>query len=177
MASAAHTPYLSVEEYLAHTYRPDVDYVDGHLEERNLGEYDHSTLQFAIARVFHSNRRAWHIRVAVELRVQTSLGRFRIPDIVVLSAEGPKEQIVRRPPLLCLEVLSPEDTLRRMLIRIQDYFTLGVPEVWIFHPEQRRVTVCTSGGSTTERAFGLLELAGTPIVLDIAEVFSALDED
>ncbi len=177
MASAAHTPYLSVEDYLAHTYRPDVDYVDGHLEERNLGEYDHSTLQGALMMLFHSNRRAWHIRVAVELRVQTSPARFRIPDVVVLSAEGPKEQIVRRPPLLCLEVLSPEDTLRRMLIRIQDYFAMGVPEVWIFDPQQRTVTVCTPGGSTIERASGLLELAGTPIVVDIAEVFSALDED
>jgi len=54
---------------------------------------------------------------------------------------------------------------------------MGVPEVWIFDPQQRLVTVCAPGGSTTERAFGLLELAGTPIVLDIAEVLSALDED
>jgi len=177
MASAAHTPYLSVDDYLAHTYRPEVDYVDGHLEERNLGEYDHSTLQFAVARVLHSNRHAWHIRVAVELRVQTSPGRFRVPDVAVLSADGPKEQIVRRPPLLCLEVLSPEDTLRRMLDRVQDYFTMGVPEVWIFDPQQRQVMVCAPGGFITQRASGLLELAGTPIVLDIAEVFSALDED
>jgi Uma2 family endonuclease len=177
MASAAHTPYLSVEDYLAHTYRPDVDYVDGHLEERNLGEYDHSTLQGTLFALLHTNRHAWHIRVAVELRVQTSPRRFRVPDVAVLNADGPKEQIVRRPPLLCLEVLSPEDTLRRMLDRIQDYFIMGVPEVWIFDPQQRLVTVCAPGGSTTERAFGLLELAGTPIVLDIAEVFSALDED
>ena len=118
MASAAHIPYLTVEQYLKTTYRPDVDYVDGHIEERNLGEYDHSTLQFAIARLFHARRREWAIRIAVELRVQTSTGRFRVPDVAILSANEPKEQIARRAPLLCIEVLSPEDTLRRMLVRI-----------------------------------------------------------
>src|SRR5580704_12261637 len=29
---------ISVEEYLASSYKPDCDYVDGHIEERNLGE-------------------------------------------------------------------------------------------------------------------------------------------
>ena len=28
---------ISVEEYLASTYEPDCDYVDGRIEERNVG--------------------------------------------------------------------------------------------------------------------------------------------
>ncbi len=36
---------ISVEEYLATSYRPDCDYVDGEVVERNLGEWDHSRLQ------------------------------------------------------------------------------------------------------------------------------------
>ena len=40
--------FLSVEQYLNTTYRPDVDYVDGEIEERNLGEFDHGDLQPAI---------------------------------------------------------------------------------------------------------------------------------
>jgi hypothetical protein len=31
---------VSVEEYFATSYRPDCDYVDGVIEERNLGEMD-----------------------------------------------------------------------------------------------------------------------------------------
>lgn len=177
MASAAHIPYLTVERYLKTTYRPDVDYVDGHIEERNLGEYDHSTLQFAIARLLHARRREWHIRVAVELRVQTSSGRFRIPDVAILSSNEPKEQIARRAPLLCIEVLSPEDTLRRMMVRIQDYFAMGVPAVWIFDPQRRSVSLCSPDGSTDEKTAGMVQLSGTDIRLDLAEVFSALDED
>ena len=36
---------ISVEEYLATSYRPDCDFVDGQLIERNLGTKDHSKLQ------------------------------------------------------------------------------------------------------------------------------------
>jgi hypothetical protein len=34
----------SVDEYLSTTYRPDCDYVDGRVVERNVGELDHSIL-------------------------------------------------------------------------------------------------------------------------------------
>jgi hypothetical protein len=36
---------VSVSEYLANSYRPDRDYVDGQLLERNVGEWDHSRPQ------------------------------------------------------------------------------------------------------------------------------------
>lgn len=36
---------ISVEEYLATSYRPDCDYVDGQVLERNLGEWEHGSLQ------------------------------------------------------------------------------------------------------------------------------------
>jgi hypothetical protein len=33
---------VSVQEYLATSFRPDRDYVDGEIQERNLGERPHS---------------------------------------------------------------------------------------------------------------------------------------
>ncbi len=47
MASAQ--TLISVEEYLKTSYSPDCDYVDGVVEERNLGERDHSWIQAQIA--------------------------------------------------------------------------------------------------------------------------------
>ena len=41
MAAAAMSLPVSVEEYLHSVYEPDLDYVDGRLEERNMGEFDH----------------------------------------------------------------------------------------------------------------------------------------
>ena len=39
------TTLISIAEYLASNYDPDRDYVDGILQERHWGEYDHSRLQ------------------------------------------------------------------------------------------------------------------------------------
>jgi hypothetical protein len=60
---------ISVEEYLATSYRPDCDYVDGRIEERNVGDWDHGSLQAAIAAYFVVRRKQWGISVATELRV------------------------------------------------------------------------------------------------------------
>jgi Uma2 family endonuclease len=78
---------ISVEEYLATSYRPDCDYVDGRIEERNLGEWDHSKLHAAITAYFYQRRKTWNISVTPEQRVQVSPTRFRIPDVCVVLGE------------------------------------------------------------------------------------------
>jgi hypothetical protein len=47
--SVTQAALMSLEEYLDTVYRPDREYVDGHLERRNLGEYDHGALQAELA--------------------------------------------------------------------------------------------------------------------------------
>jgi hypothetical protein len=39
---------ISVEDYLASAYEPDCDFVDGHIEERNVGELSHSRVQLKV---------------------------------------------------------------------------------------------------------------------------------
>lgn len=172
MATSALIP---VSEYLATAYRPDCDYVDGQLQERNLGELDHGSLQLAIATLLNSRRNEWNIRVVPELRVQVSTERFRVPDICVISADAPREQVVRFPPLLCIEILSPEDTLSRMMERVHDFLKMGVRQVWIFDPRLRTAMVC-EGSAMVEHAQGELVLPGTQVKVELGEVFRVLDE-
>ena len=47
----AATAFVPVEVYLRTSYEPDADYVDGSIEERPMGENDHSAWQDAICRV------------------------------------------------------------------------------------------------------------------------------
>ena len=49
------TTTIPVSEYLATTYRPDCDYVDGEIQERNLGEYDHGRIAIAGSHFFSEN--------------------------------------------------------------------------------------------------------------------------
>jgi Uma2 family endonuclease len=165
---------ISIEEYLNTTYRPDVDYVDGEIEERNLGEFDHADLQFGIANLLRNKQKDWSIRVVGENRVRVSPTRVRIPDVCVLSADRPRERIISHPPLLCIEVLSPCDSLKSMRKRVQDFFGMGVKDIWIFDPETRSAHACTPT-SMTEHKSGTLRVAGTKIELNIEEAFATLD--
>jgi len=142
----ATTNLISVHEYLATAYRPDCDYVDGAVVERNVGEKDHGKLQRSLLIYFHERRTTWGINVFPEQRVQVSAARFRIPDICVVLGSEPEEQIFTRPPFICIEILSPEDRLSAMQERVGDYLRFGVPYVWILDPRSRKAFRCTLEG-------------------------------
>jgi Uma2 family endonuclease len=89
----ASTTLVSLEEYLATSYAPDCDYVDGVLEKRNAGELNHSDLQTALAAYLRNRARKWNVKVFTELRIRVSPTRVRIPDICVISREHPVEKV------------------------------------------------------------------------------------
>ena len=55
-----------MDEYLRTTYEPDADFVDGIIQERNLGEIEHSTCQLAIGSWFWFRRTEWNIHPVTE---------------------------------------------------------------------------------------------------------------
>jgi Uma2 family endonuclease len=142
----ATTNLISVQEYLSTAYRPECDYVDGAVVERNVGEKDHGKLQRSLLIYFHERRIAWGIHVFPEQRVQVSATRFRIPDICVVLGPEPEEQIFTKPPFICIEILSPEDRLPAMQERVGDFLRFGVPYVWILDPRTRKAFRCTAQG-------------------------------
>lgn len=125
---------VSVQEYLRGEYEPDAEYVDGEIEERPIGEYDHASWQQAIQLWFWRRGTEWNVRVKPELRLQISPTRFRVPDVTVLDRDRPVEQVITYPPLAVFEVLSPEDTIRRMGRKLGDYAAMGIPEIWVVDP-------------------------------------------
>ena len=48
---------LSLDEYLRASYHPDADFIDGQIEERHLGEYEHARLQYILASLFARKER------------------------------------------------------------------------------------------------------------------------
>ena len=136
---------ISVDEYLRTSYRPDCDYVDGEVVERNWGERKHSSPQreilFFLAGRFPQLRK----RLLPEQRVQVNASRFRIPDVCIIAADAPREEIITTAPELCIEILCPEDTVTRTLERIKEYLGMGVPTCWIIDPGRREGWVATPG--------------------------------
>ncbi|HEY7334530.1 MAG TPA: Uma2 family endonuclease [Bryobacteraceae bacterium] len=165
---------ISAEEYLHTSYRPDCDYVDGEVLERNFGERSHSVTQFEVAFFFRTHRDDWKTHAFIEQRVQVNPTRFRIPDICVYLGGEPQEQVFRTPPFLCIEILSPEDRMDRIQDRIDDYLTFDVPYVWVVNPRSRRAWIYTKD-EIREVKDGLLRTENPALTIPLAEIFAALD--
>jgi Uma2 family endonuclease len=136
---------VSVEEYLHTSYRPDCDYVDGEVQERNVGELSHGRLQLRIGAWFLACEASLGVKAVAEVRLQINARRFRVPDLMVLSAQAPREEIVTIAPLLCVEILSKTDSLTLIWERIDDYFGIGVPVSWIIDPVRHLAWTATPG--------------------------------
>lgn len=160
---------LSAEEYLRTSLSPDCDYVDGELEERNVGEFQHARIQARLTAYFFAREKQWSIVVAPELRVQVTKHRYRVADFCILSQGHAIEEVIQTPPLLVVEILSPEDRVSRTEERIEDYLAMGVPYVWLIDPTSRRAWIYMPGQRTEARE-GMLH-ANPPIEMPLAELF------
>ncbi len=165
---------LTLEEYLHTSYRPDCEFVDGVLEERSVGEREHSILQIALGAWFFNRRKEWKIVVMSEQRTRVSDANVRIPDVCLVSADAPNEKVTLTPPILAIEILSPEDRISRVLIRLKDFLTMGVEHIWLLDPIERCAFVYTGDGLRLAQE-DRLGIPGSPIYLDLPEIFSALD--
>jgi Uma2 family endonuclease len=167
MATALRIP---LSEYLGISYRPDREYVDGEIRERNVGKWEHARLQWLLALWFGTHEKQWGITGSTEQRVRVSANRVRVPDLVVLTA-GAQPDVLTDPPLLVIEILSPDDSYSDTQDRAQDYRAMGVETVWIIDPKTRTGRVC-SGTEWVEAS--RLEVKGTPLYVDLPEIFSQL---
>lgn len=139
---------ISVTEYLNTSYRPDRDYVDGEVRERNLGEYEHSRPQARIIMFFGARENEGRIRVVPEQRVQVKPTRFRIPDICVALESTPVEPIFRHSPFICIEILSK----------------------WVVQPHTRRGYRYTSEGFL-EAKDGILRTTNPELAMPLEGLF------
>ena len=167
MPSAIQIP---VCEYLQTSYRPDREYVDGELRERNVGKWEHSRLQWLLALWFGNHEIRWDVIGSTEQRIRVSPDRIRIPDVVVLRP-GTQQEILTEPPLLVIEILSPDDTYSDLEERCQDYRAMGVETIWIIDPTTRSGRVC-SGREWIES--DRPEVKGTPLYVDLPGLFSRI---
>ena len=165
---------MPIEVYLATSFERDVDYVDGLLEERTGGEYDHNILQRAIMIWFYQHEKQWRIRSIQEQRTRVAETKVRIPDVCVFSRDLPIEQVFTKPQLIAIEVLSPEDRHSRIDDRLNNFHSFGVPNIWVVDPVTRVGWDCSDGNWVRKERF---EVANSPIYLSLPELFQKIDED
>lgn len=168
---AAQAPLITIEEYLRTSYRPDVEFIDGHLQEKSVGTWDHGFIQGLIFAWFLGHRQEWNVLPSLEVRTRVSNAHVRLPDVVVDWA-GLHPPVLVKAPLLAIEVLSPSDSYSELRKRAKDYQTMGIKHIWLIDPETRTAQAC-EGAFWVERE--RLEVEGTAIYLDVVALFAALE--
>jgi Uma2 family endonuclease len=164
----------TVREYLSTCWSPDREFVDGRIEERNLGEIEHSLIQRYLTFLFMLKRAEWGVEVFPGLRTQVAATNFRVPDMLVVRAGESIDRYLTHPPLIAIEILSPEDSLSAMQQKFENYLRFGVPNIWIIDPEPRLAYRYGAVG-LEEVHSGELVVPETPMRVVLSEMFAELD--
>ena len=157
---------ISVEEYLNTSYDPDVEYVDGVLVERNVGDPQHSSVQSNL--IFELRRKYPRIKVLPEVRSRTTETRYRLPDVSV-TFSVPRSKAITDPAFLAIEILSEEDRMSRLLEKLHEYAAKGIANIWVIDPRLQRLFVYED--SALREVHGVIATGDPRLELTREEIF------
>jgi Uma2 family endonuclease len=155
---------ITPEQYFATQFEREPELVRGELVERPLPNLIHGRTQQRLA--VHLDGVGY---CCTEVRMRLAEDLYRIPDVAVFEGTGPTEIVPSSPPLLVIEISSPDDRLEAMLQKLEEYRTWGVPHIWLIEPELKRIHIY-DGGSLT--AVSRLELAHFDFAVSAEELFT-----
>ena len=139
---------VSVSEYLGKSYDPNCEYIDGVLVPKPMPTSDHSSVQFTINMSIHSRFPAF--LALPELTVQIGSKKFLVPDVAVQDRSKLQRPHPIEPIVLCIEVLSPDDSLKKTLAKCETYHEWGTVNTWIVDPASRRAWQYIKGSAPQE---------------------------
>ena len=164
---------ISLEEYLTTSYRPDMEYVDGVLEERFLGDWAHSSVQANL--IFGLSIKYPQIHALPSLRSKMTATRFRVPDVCVLQTI-PRTKYLEEAAFLAIEVLSPDDRMSKTMEKLQDYSGKGVRNIWVIDPRRRSIAVYSDGALNEVRGDSVATIGEPRLELTRDEIFKDLPD-
>ena len=136
---------VSLEEYLATTYRPDVEFIDGVLKEMPVVSPVHGRTQMMLGLWFGLHEAEWNVHVFAESRTRVSVDKVRLPDASVLPAGPVPRKVITEAALIAIEVLSETDGYRELKERARDLEAMGVRNIWLLDPATRAAEVWFDG--------------------------------
>ncbi|BAZ04397.1 Uma2 family endonuclease [Calothrix sp. NIES-3974] len=144
---------MTLEEFLSYDDGTDNLY---ELENGELiwmpseSEINRRIAMFLLAYLLQQGIPSYRLTVKTEMVVSGKRVSVRLPDLLVLSEElaaameGASRSIILMdmpPPLLAVEVVSPNQEKRDYRYKRSEYAARGIAEYWIVDPLQQQVTV------------------------------------
>lgn len=159
---------MSVEEYLHTSFDgADREYLDGEVVERNMGNKSHGRTQGQFYYCFRLHEARTGLFAVTEVRHRVKDSRYRIPDVAVFEGE-PGGEVPSSPPLVAVEILSPDDRVGYIIPKLEEYRQWGVRHIWVADPEDRKFFTYGDAGLHEVTELALSEHA---IVLTLADIF------
>lgn len=130
---------VAPEEYLKMAFEGvDREFVDGELVERSMPTLLHGRTQVRLGYLFEKARERYPVWAASEVRHVLDPQRlYRIPDVAVYAGTLPAKDYPDTPPLVAIEIASPDDRLSETLKKFAEYRKWGVEHVWLIDPDER----------------------------------------
>lgn len=131
---AAQPQPLSLDEFhkLYDGAKPVYEYWFGRAIQKPMPTILHGIVQFVIAMLLE--RGGWNTSTEVRLKVVPDAEP--VPDVIAVRGKY-TGSYPKKAPDLCIEILSPGDTLARALEKGYRYINWGSKCVWIIDPNQR----------------------------------------
>jgi Uma2 family endonuclease len=156
--------------------------IDGRIVHMTPTGDEHGTIEFNLGRELSAFVRKNKLgRVTggeVGIYIRRRPDRIRAADIAYISAKRsarPVKGFLEVAPELVVEIMSPEDRWQDIRDKLADYFSIGVEQVWIVEPQNRKVLIFSSTTDVEEhnegdtlRGEGALE----GFAMQVAELFA-----
>jgi Uma2 family endonuclease len=126
---------ITPEQYLATHFEREPEFVHGELVDKSLPKKKHARTQQRLCVLL--DRAGYG---CTELRVKLAHDLYRIPDFALYESE-PDGELPDTPPLLIIEIASPDDRLTDVKRKLEEYRVWGVTHVWFVEPEEKRLYV------------------------------------
>lgn len=154
---------LAVGDYLATTFEHDCEFVHGEVVKRSAPSLWHSDIQGHLCAILWPFRAKHDVYAYPELRMRLAEDLIRIPDVAVFV--GRADDVPTTPPLVAIEISSPDDRLSNTLEKFAEYRRWGVPHIWLVESELKTLFVYDGSLNETSAfelpAFGLRIEAST----------------
>ena len=174
---AAAPDYLSLQQFeqLYSGEKPHFEYWFGEAIQKSMPNSLHGLVQLILGMLLL--QRGW--KAGSEVRLKVSNVAHPVPDLVAdrTALQFPYPD---KPVALCVEILSPNDTLRSVFAKAAHYLDWGIGSVWIIDPERRKAyTMSVQDSRPIELLASDNLTAGAgdyPLSISLIELFAELDK-
>jgi len=179
---------LTLEEFAAIDHGEVAELVDGKVKLMGNNNPDHSRVLLKIGAPLenflreHPLGEAFAGDVTVLVRRGPDTGRGMDVAFVAherLQAQPPRVSALHVPPNLAIEIMSPSNAWDDVMVKLKEYFEIGVEEVWVVSIPVRIVTVFRSLRDTKTLTLESNEVLECPgilpgFALPLRDVFAGL---